>query len=644
MDLHFKSFRTRLLVFLLVPLLLVLAMVYMAVDSANTNNAMNAIRRDLAVGAASFNAAIKVRDENLAIASDTLTRDYAFRATFFTNDRATLLSEMENLLGRITSADFFAMTATDGKLIADTRRPQLQHDTTEWQALIGQARARDIKGEFAEADGVILVDDHPYHVTVLPFLTPDLSGWIALGFEVGSTFTRDFDDTLNGDVSVLFRNAAGNWQVSGSTLPPSLPALLATSFHTGSDDRSLLTLAGADYVTLTQPLNESGDVVAVLQRSLTEQMAPYRALQQRLFLIFALGMLVLVVALALLARNVTKPLQLLTQGARRIRSGDYGQTVDIPDRDEIGELAASFNAMASGLAEKERVRALLGKVVSPAIANELLGKHPELGGEERDVTVMFTDIHGFTTMAEGLPPQQVLALLNDYFTMLGGVIEQHHGVVDKYIGDAVMALFGAPLPDPDAVPHAVAAALAVKPALVRLNEALAARGLPPISMRIGIHHDRIVVGNMGSQERLNYTAIGDGVNLASRLENLCKPYGVDLIVSESVRITAPQFLYLPLDLVRVKGKQQPVRIYTVLPPAIPAEGVHEAIRCFGAFLQCWQAGDWTAAATALDAYAAAADGIEPLRNGLVALYRQRLQHFHTAPPRDWDGVYTFHDK
>ncbi|HTQ99948.1 MAG TPA: adenylate/guanylate cyclase domain-containing protein [Candidatus Acidoferrum sp.] len=643
MNLSFQHFRTRLLVLLLIPLLAVLIAIYLLVARANSGNAQELIRHDLAIGAANFNAAVTDRNDNLAIAGDALSSDYAFRQVL-TADRATLLSAMNNLLGRLVTADFIALaSARDGKLLADTRRPDLKDAVTEWQSLIDRAKALDTKGEYPEASDVLVIDGKPYHVTVMPMLAPDLVDWLAIGFEIGGPFTASFKQTVAADVSVLFRDRDGRWQVSGSTLPAPLPAQLAASF-TGSGNSSLVRLGDDDYVTLTNPLSKTAEVQVVLQRSLAEQLAPFKALQQRLIAIFALSMLVLVAVLVLLARNVTQPLQLLTLGVRRIAAGDYGQQVQIAHRDEFGELATAFNAMAGGLAEKERVRALLGKVVSPAIANELLGKQPELGGEEREVTIMFTDIHGFTTLSEGRPPQQVLALLNEYFTMLGAVIEQHHGVVDKYIGDAVMALFGAPLADADAARHAMEAALAVAPALARLNAAMTARGLPRLTMRIGIHNDRVVVGNMGSQERLNYTAIGDGVNLASRLENLCKPYGVDIIVSDSIRAAAPQFLYLPLDLVRVKGKQTPVRIHTVLPADVTDQVALRAVHRFEHFLQRWQRGDWQAAAAALDDYEAGAAHLPALRNGIVALYRQRLQRFMQSPPHDWDGVFSFDEK
>ncbi len=641
MSLQFQHFQTRLLVYLVLPLLLVLGAIYVAVDRANNNNANEIIKRDLETGVANFNAAINDRNENLAIASDALTGDYAFRQAYNT-DRLTLQSAMKNLLGRLSTADFIAMVdANTHQLRVDTHRPQLQGVMPEWLSLITAAEALDIKGEYAEASDVIVLDGHPYHMTVLPFLNPDLAGWIAIGFEIGGSFTADFKRSVAADVSVLFKDGNNPWQTSGSTLPAPMPLQLATVFQSSSSPYSLLRLGNDDYVSLASPLSKDGDVQVLLQRSLAAQLQPFRALQQRLFTIFAIGLILLMSALMWVSRNVTKPLELLTQGARRIATGDYLQQVTIPLKDEIGELAAAFNAMATGLAEKEKVRALLGKVVSPEIANELLNRQTELGGEEREVTIMFTDVRGFTPMCEGHSPREILALLNDYFSMLAKVVESHNGVVDKYIGDAVMALFGAPVPDAAAPTQAVLAALAIKPALAVLNQTLIARGAKPLAMGIGINTDRVVVGNMGSQSRLNYTAIGAGVNLASRLEGLNKRYGSPVIVSAGTAMAAPLFLYLPLDRVRVKGKLEPVDIFEPLCELETASvALTEAVALFRTFLQQWQAGSWPAAARTLELYAAADSTLAELDNNLVTLYRQRLQHFSQSAPPGWDGVST----
>jgi adenylate cyclase len=261
----------------------------------------------------------------------------------------------------------------------------------------------------------------------------------------------------------------------------------------------------------------------------------------------------------------------LAEGARRIGEGDYTHRVKMNQEDEMGLLAASFNHMSEGLAERDQVRDLLGKVVSPAVATELLGKGVALGGEEREVTVLFSDLRNFTAMSETLSPREMLEILNLYFTRMSAIVEKHGGIVDKYVGDAMMALFGAPLVNPDDADNAMATALDMCAALDELNRQWRIEGRPIIGIGIGIHTDVVVAGNMGSKTRLNYTVIGDGVNLASRLEGLTKmpEYETRIIVSNSTLAKAKKrYRIRRLGEVAVKGKQKSTEIFALLGPEV----------------------------------------------------------------------------
>ncbi len=565
--LRFRHFQSRLLVFLLIPLLAVLAALYAAVTRANTNNALAVITSDLQLGATSFTEFIDLRDFTLAVAGDALAGDFATRGAVATNDPATILSAMENLLDRLVLADFVVMVNEESGLIsADTLNPARAGTIPEWNALLEQARELDQRGEYPEAADTLLLDGSVYHLTVIPFFQPDLAGWIVLGFEIDQEFTVDFGDSLTASITVLFQDATGRWQSNGSTLLLERLQALIPQAAAATGGATMLTLGSDDeYVTLAQQISSKDPVFVVLQRSLAQQLAPFEALRQLLVTIFALGLVVLVLGVLAISRKVTRPVQQLAAGARRIEAGDYQQTVDIPLHDEIGELAQAFNGMAKGLAEKEKVRNLLGKVVSPEVASELLKGDIELGGEEREVTVLFSDVRGFTSLCEGQAPKQILSLLNEYFSAITAVIEANGGVVDKFIGDAVMALFGAPVAQTDATERAIRTAFGMEQALARVNADFATRGLPPITIGIGINTGKVVAGNMGSPSRLNYTVIGDGVNLASRLEGLTKQYGATIIVSEACVQAAPGFSYRELGVTQVKGRQEPVRIFEPLP-------------------------------------------------------------------------------
>lgn len=313
---------------------------------------------------------------------------------------------------------------------------------------------------------------------------------------------------------------------------------------------------------MAQPIvRGTNSVYVLLQRSLSDQLAPYENLSQTLLVIFILGFVFLVIGVLFISRTVTRPVYELASGAKRIEAGDFEKSVDIKNADEMGQLAKAFNGMAEGLAEKEKVRDLLGKVVSKEIADELLSKEIELGGEEREITILFSDIRGFTTLCEGKSPEAILNILNEYFSEITRVIEEHGGVVDKFIGDAVMALFGAPLRQENAPGNAIAAAFDMLAVVEKVNQRFAARGQDTINIGIGINTGKVVLGNMGSQSRLNYTAIGDGVNIASRIESLCKDYSVPLLVSESTKAQAAGYSYNKLGEVQVKGKREILSIY-----------------------------------------------------------------------------------
>jgi len=401
-------------------------------------------------------------------------------------------------------------------------------------------------------------------MAVAPLLAPDPIAWLCPGFRIDDAFAREIKTYTNSEITFLSRSNFFGTTLGKRQLTSNILSKTALPPKQIFD----LRMGGEDFLSYAIPLPaENGNPVALLQRSLDEELAPYLRLE-RTFLILALLGLVISVALgAWIARGVSKPVLQLAEGARKIAGGNYQHRVRLKQQDELGSLADSFNQMSVGLAERDRVRDLLGKVVSPEVAAELLRKDVTLGGEEREVTVLFSDLRNFTSMSERLPPQEMLGILNRYFTGMSAIIEKHGGVVDKYMGDALMALFGAPVASPDNADRAMQAALEMTEALDDLNRGWQKRGLPAIGVGIGINSDIVVAGNMGSETRLNYTVIGDGVNLASRLEGLTKTpeYEARIIISGSTLAEAKQkYRTRRLGEVAVKGKQKATEIFALL--------------------------------------------------------------------------------
>ena len=266
-----------------------------------------------------------------------------------------------------------------------------------------------------------------------------------------------------------------------------------------------------------------------------------------------------------MARTMSVAVQRVTQAHRKLQDQHYVKMPALDTGDELEDLATGFNAMVDGLAERDRLRTTLGKYMTEQVVEHLLAGRLKLGGESLHVTVLFTDIRGFTSLSEHMNAHDVVALLNEYFTEMVAIVMQEGGVVDKYIGDAIMAVFGAPVPKPDDAVRAVRAAVRMRAALAQLNERLVERGKPEIHTGIGIHTGEVVAGNIGSDARMEYTVIGDAVNLASRLESATKELHADVVVSgDTLAQLNNRFVTREVREITVKGRQQAVKVHEVL--------------------------------------------------------------------------------
>lgn len=315
-------------------------------------------------------------------------------------------------------------------------------------------------------------------------------------------------------------------------------------------------------------------------------------------------------------------------------------------------LVGSLVGFMRSEADKRQVRAAFSRYLSPALV-EQLAQHPErlqLGGETRALTVMFSDIRGFTAMSERFEPQALTRFINGFLTPMTEVILAHRGTIDKYMGDCIMAFWNAPLDVPDHAGAACQAALDMFERLAVLNAELggeatrAGRPFEPIRIGAGLNTGPVCVGNMGSELRFDYSVLGDTVNLASRLEGQSTAYGVDIVIGDDTeQAIRGRFATLELDRIRVKGKSVPIRIHALLGgPALLASAAFQAhARVHQALLDAYRAGDWAVCEQHCDALAASLPGIA----GLYAMYRRRLADFRVDPPGpDWDGVHTARSK
>ena len=346
----------------------------------------------------------------------------------------------------------------------------------------------------------------------------------------------------------------------------------------------------------------------------------------------------------LITRNVIKPVRALLRGAKAVERGDLTISIQVSSADEMELLAKSFNFMVGGLREKESIKTTFGKYIDPRIVKDLLDEHTfSEGGDKRIMTVFFSDIEGFTPICEQLSAEATVKLLNRYFSLMSGPIRTHNGIIDKYIGDAIMAFWGPPFTSERE--HALQACYAALEQTARLAEFRAAlpeitglrKGIPSFRMRIGICTGEVTAGSVGSEAAMSYTVIGDTVNLASRLESANKTFGTYLLISESTRELAGDAIETrDLDRIRVVGKTESVGVFELLGRMGEVDAKLLQLRDrFELGIRSYRQRDWQ---TAIDHFSACRE--LDAEDRPTRFFLDLVMRFQAQPPAaDWDGVW-----
>jgi adenylate cyclase len=368
------------------------------------------------------------------------------------------------------------------------------------------------------------------------------------------------------------------------------------------------------------------------------------------YLSFALFLIACGVGLGISAVGSTRVvggLRQLLASTQAIESGATSEPLSIRTRDEVGELAQSFNRMVQELRTRERIKDTFGKFVDPRIVSRLIGNGTEQA-ERRTLTVFFSDIKDFSSISEQLTASAIVQLLNSYFGAVADAIHAHNGVIDKYIGDAVMAFWTPPFSaGEEHASDACLAAIDQQGAMVALRAQLPEitgmrRNAPNLVIRMGIATGEAVVGTIGSAAARSYTVIGDTVNLASRLENVNKLYGTSIILSEETYRLAQHVIEArELDLITVAGKSEPVRIYEAIGRAGELAPEQDELReLFADGLAAYRRQDWDEAQTHFEGCLRIASEDGPAR-----LFLERIAHLRSAPPAaDWGGIWRLSEK
>ncbi len=523
--------------------------------------AQRTLTRELMVTGEVFRQLLAERQDRLRSNSVLLTGDFALKRAISTYDPATLATVAVNYRER-SGVDLLWILDESGHLLADASGREAAGANAAERPPIAEARARD-----KPATAITAVGDALVQLVAVPVLGPDVIGFLVLGSHIDDATARDLERRTGSAISFLTSDRLFASSEEGAargriTLParhPTKPFL--ADLATGRWLSLLVPIEAA----VTPPLH------ALVQRSWDEALAPLHSLEHRMALI---GIGALLVALAVgvaVAQGVTAPVATLVNGMREVLQGNLGHRVAVRRGDEIGFLARSFNEMTGGLEERARIRDVMDKVVSPEVAHELLARGLSLGGELREVTVLFADLRDSTALGEQLTPTALLELLNAFLSRMGRAIERERGIVDKYVGDEIMAVFGAPLDLPDHAERAVAAGLGMIAELRQFN----AERAPAAALRmgVGIATGTVIAGNVGSSERLNYTVLGDVVNLAARLQALTKEHDVPLLMNETTYAAVEtRFTGRCLGTVTVRGRAAPTTLYTVADEAVARTG------------------------------------------------------------------------
>ena len=423
------------------------------------------------------------------------------------------------------------------------------------------------------------------------------------------------------------------------------------------NDRLLKVLDAGDKKALTEEmeridelrneLNDKLDSVRADMLALLRRDANMTVQKQHQVILISVALTVLAAVLglvfaALVSTGVTRPVRRLLEGAKAVEAGDLGGTLVATSKDEIGHLTAAFNQMVEQLRLKERLRETFGKYVDPRVVEGLIaGPALAAEGQRRVMTVLFCDVKGFTSTSEGMTPQGLVKVMNRYFSTMSAPIRQHQGVIDKYIGDAIMAYWGPPFADDAAQARLASLAaldmLELVPQLrAELPELLGVRTLPnTFDIRIGIATGEVLVGSIGSELMMSYTVMGDTVNLASRLEGANKEYGGRIMVSEATITGAGGAVEArEIDRLVTLGQTHAQAVFEIMGPRGELTAAQIELRArFAEGLAAYRAQRWEEARRCFEAAILAAPG-----DGPSLTFIQRIEKLAFAPPgENWDG-------
>jgi adenylate cyclase len=535
-----------------------------------SREAKRTLSRELLTTGQVFEGLMQERAARLRNSSILLASDFALKRVIATHfdpasyDAETLTSAALSYQERI-GVELVWITDEAGAVLAmSPGDAHIGHSMTSLAPLKEAIETEEAVTGIAEIDG------HLFQIAAVPVFGPDVIGFLLLGHVIDDALAMRLKADTGSDISFVTEDRlfASSW----------LPAARQQYVPTGEFRKSLLeadenqrlrllTIGGSRFLSLVVPIEAPmpKPVYTLVQGSYDEALAPLHALTWRIVLIGATALAIALIVCIGLAGGIIRPVRTLVTGMKEVLRGNLRYRSQIERQDEIGFLARSFNEMVDGLEERERIKDTFGRFVSRDVAEAVLAGRVPLEGERREVSILFQDIRGFTALSQRLDPASLLRILNRFFTEVVAAVEAEGGVVKQFLGDGVMALFGAPQAREDHAERAVRAALGIVARLEKLNASLVEQKLPALAIGVGIHTGEVIAGLIGPDERVEYGVVGEPVNLASRLEALTKDVSATILVSAQIAAKlGDRFGFGRTASLAVKGRKEPVEVIEVL--------------------------------------------------------------------------------
>ena len=565
--------RRRLRTRILLPFALLLVGVLLAtlwVGSAAVTAWVEAsLRRQFDVTADVFRVLLAERAGRLRGETSLLAADFALKRALVTYDPDTLASVAQNQLERL-GVELLWIVDDRGKLLAAAGGGATVGSEVTPVPPLARVMALG-RGDVVvtEVAGKLL------QVVATPVFAPDPIGYLVAGKPIDDETARRLGATTGTRISFLTHTTVFASSLTLDERAAALPLSTGELAHQlervadAGQTTFLVRSEGARMLSALIPIEAELEprLFVLVQASYDGALGPLGKLPQWVTAIGLVALLLALVAGGAIASGIAAPLGALAQAMGAVLGGDLSRRVTLTRGDEVGFLARAFNAMVSGLEEREHVKDLFGRFVSRDVAAALLRGDLPLGGERREVTILFQDVRGFTTIAERTTPDVLIRVVNRLFTAMVEAVEAEGGVIRQFVGDGVMALFGAPIEHADDPARAVRAALGMVARLPAVNASLGGEGIPALRVGIGIHTGDVIAGRVGPDQRSEYGVVGDAVNLASRIEGLTREMDATILVSAATASRlGPGFVLGRRAVLPVRGKAEPVEVVEIVGP------------------------------------------------------------------------------